>query len=164
VGESKTGEEFIKHEFDEAIAIQQTIVDAEEQLSTSHPVSSAKVAIKTYLEEDQRFLAQLTELGAEHGATGEAEDVAGGLRELMETTLAAVGDDGADSDVYEAHAVLVNLKRKQMDSAGGMLEIARATDDAQLEEAATLFQDAQMASAQALANQLAAYAVRIATA
>ena len=29
MGEAKVGEEFIKHEFDEAIAIQQCIVDAE---------------------------------------------------------------------------------------------------------------------------------------
>ena len=39
---AKTGEEFIKHEFDEAIAIQQSIVDAEAALAETHPVGSAK--------------------------------------------------------------------------------------------------------------------------
>ena len=34
MGEAKTGEAFVKHEFDEAIAIQQVIVDAETKLSS----------------------------------------------------------------------------------------------------------------------------------
>ena len=42
MGEAKVGEEFITHEFDEAIAVQQSIVDAETTLSTKHPFSSAK--------------------------------------------------------------------------------------------------------------------------
>ena len=37
MGEAKVGEEFIKHEFDEAIAIQRAIVEAEKTLSTAHP-------------------------------------------------------------------------------------------------------------------------------
>ena len=37
MGEAKVGEAFIKHEFDEAIAIQQCIVDAETTLATSPP-------------------------------------------------------------------------------------------------------------------------------
>jgi hypothetical protein len=164
VGEAKTGEEFIKHEFDEAIAVQQTIVDAEQRLSRSHPMASAKAALKTSLAEDKAFLAQLMKLGAQHEATGEVEDVAGGLRELMQKTLGSAGEDGADSDFYEAHAVLLNLKRKQMDSAGGMLKIARATKDTELRTAATGFQRAQKASAQVLAAELATYAEKIATA
>ncbi len=90
--------------------------------------------------------------------------MAGGLKELMEETLSTATEEGADSDFYEAHAVLVNLKRKQMDSAGGMLEIARATKDTELRDAATGFQAAQKSSSQALANELASYAVKIATA
>ena len=50
----------------------------------------------------------------------------------MEEVLETATKEGADSDYYEAHAVLLNIKRKQMDSAGGMLEIARATKDAEL--------------------------------
>jgi hypothetical protein len=53
-------------------------------------------------------------------------------------------------DYYEAHAVLLNLKRKQMDSAGGMLAIARETNDAELRKAATAFQKAQKSSAETL--------------
>ena len=164
MGEAKVGSEFIKHEFDEAIAVHRSIVQAETTLATSHPVSSAKSAIKSALTDDKRFLAQLEKLGREHEATGEVEDVAGGLKELMETTLATATEEGADSDYYEAHAVLLNLKRKQMDSAGGMLKIARATKDTALRDAAMAFQKGQKASAQVLATELAGYAARIATA
>lgn len=82
----------------------------------------------------------------------------------MEEVLATATEDGADSDYYEAHAVLLNLKRKQMDSAGGMLEIARATKDAELHAAATAFKAAQTASCKALADELALYAAQISTA
>jgi hypothetical protein len=164
MGEAKVGEEFITHEFDEAIAIQRCIVDAETTLSTKHPVTSAKTAIKASLADDKTFLKQLETLGKQHDATGEIEDVAGGLKELMEETLETATSEGADSDFYEAHAVLLNLKRKQMDSAGGMLAIARATKDTKLRTASTAFQKAQKASSQALTDELAGFAVKIATA
>jgi hypothetical protein len=164
MGEAKVGDEFIKHEFDEAIAIQQCIVDAETTLAETHPLRASKTALKASLKDDQTFLEQLQDLGSAHDATGEVEDVAGGLKSLMEDTLATATEEGADSDYYEAHAVLVNLKRKQMDSAGGMLEIARATRDTELRDAAKEFQSVQKASAQVLADELASYAVKIATA
>ncbi len=164
MGEAKVGEEFITHEYDEAIAVQQCIVDAETTLSTKHPQASAKSAIKTALAEDKRFLTQLKALGKPHGATGKVEDVAGGLKELMDQTLDTATTDGADSDFYEAHAVLLNIKRKQMDSAGGMLEIARATNDTELRQAASDFAKAQKASCQVLAGELASFAAKIATA
>ena len=63
----------------------------------------------------------------------------------MEETLETATKEGADRDYYEAHAVLLNIKRKQMDSAGGMLEIARATKDTELRRAATAFGKAQKA-------------------
>lgn len=164
MGEAKVGEEFITHEYDEAIAVQQCIVDAETTLSTKHPVSSSKAAIKAALAEDKTFLTQLKALGKPHGATGKIEDVARGLKDLMEDVLETATTGGADSDYYEAHAVLLNTKRKQMDSAGGMLEIARATNDAELRTAATAFAKAQKGSCQVLADELASYAAKIATA
>jgi hypothetical protein len=164
MGEPKTGEEFITHEYDEAIAVQQCIVDAETTLSTKHPVGSTKTAIKAALREDKDFLAQLKSLGKPHGATGKIEDVAEGLTSLMKETLETATSEGADSDFYEAHAVLLNIKRKQMDSAGGMLEIARATKDTELRTASTAFAKAQKASCQVLADELASYAAKIATA
>ena len=164
MGEAKVGEAFITHEFDEAIAIQQCIVDTESALSTKHPVGSARTAIKVSLTEDRTFLRQLKTLGKQHDATGKVEDVAGGLKELMEETLETATTEGADSDFYEAHAVLLNLKRKQMDSAGGMLAIARDQKDAKLRTAATAFRKAQTASSKVLADELAAYAVKIAAA
>jgi hypothetical protein len=51
-----------------------------------------------------------------------------------------------------------------MDSAGGMLEIARATKDTELRTAASEFQKAQKSTSESLADELASYAVRIATA
>ena len=143
MGEAKVGEAFIKHEFDEAIAIQQCIVDAESALATAHPVASAKQAIKSALAADEKYLQQLRTLGKAHGATGEVEDVAGGLKELMESTLETATSEGNDSDFYEAHAVLLNLKRKQWDSAGGMLAIARDQKDTKLRDAAKAFQAGQ---------------------
>ena len=159
---TKTGEQFIKHEFDEAIAVQQSIVDAETTLAESHPVSSAKTAIKGALKRDKAYLKDLQTLGAEHGATGEVEEVAGGLGSLMEETLNKAESEGADSDYYEAHAVLLNLKRKQMDSAAGMLKIARAQKDTKLRDAAKEFERSQKDMSKTLATELAAYAVEIA--
>jgi hypothetical protein len=162
MSEAKVGEEFIKHEFDEAIAIQQCIVDAESTLSTTHPESTAKRAIKTALTADEKYLKQLKTLGRQHDATGAVEDVAGGLKELMESTLEKATTEGADSDYYEAHAVLLNLKRKQWDSAGGMLAIARDQKDTKLRDAAKSFQVGQKETSTALTKELAAFAVEIA--
>jgi len=159
---AKTGEQFIKHEFDEAIAVQQSIVDAETSSAESHPLSSAKTAIKGALKRDKAYLKDLQTLGAEHGARGEVEEVAGGLGSLMEETLDKAESEGADSDYYEAHAVLLNLKRKQMDSAAGMLKIARAQKDTKLRDAAKEFERSQKDMSKTLATELAAYAVEIA--
>jgi hypothetical protein len=163
MSEAKVGEAFVTHEFDEAIAIQQVIVDAETTLATKHPMHSAKAAIKESLTEDRRFLKELQALGKKHDATGKVEDVAGGLKELMQETLTAASEAGADSDYYEAHAVLLNLKRKQMDSAGGMRRIATATKEPELREAAAEFERAQRSSSKTLATELAAYAAVIST-
>jgi len=164
MGEAKTGDEFITHEFDEAIAIQRSIVEAETTLATKHPVTSAKRAIKESLSADQAFLKQLEALGKPHGAIGKVEDVASGLTELMSETLGTAVAEGTDSDFYEAHAVLLNLKRKQMDSAGGMLAIARDHKDSELRKASLAFRRAQTASSKTLTDELAAYAVQIAAA
>ena len=164
MGEAKVGDEFIKHEFDEAIAIQRAIVDAEKTLSTKHLYVGAKRVVKDALEDDQKFLTQLESLGKAHGATGELEDVAESMSELMSTTLESATTEKADSEFYEAHAVLISLKRKQMDSAGGMLAIARDQDDDQLRRAATAMQSVQKASSNELSDELAVYAVKIAAA
>ena len=162
MGDAKVGEDFIKHEFDEAIAIQQCIVDAESSLAKTHPVDSAKRAVKSALAADEKYLQQLRTLGKQHDATGEVEDVAGGLKELMESTLLKANGEGAESDYYEAHAVLLNLKRKQWDSAGGMLAIARDQKATKLRDAAKDFQAGQKETSTALTKELAAFAVQIA--
>jgi hypothetical protein len=164
MGEAKTGETFIKHEFDEAIAIQRSIVEAETSLSTKHPVGTAKRAVKTALTDDLDYLRQLEKVGKTHGATGKVEDVAEGMTELMSTTLESATSEKADSEFYEAHAVLVSLKRKQMDSAGGMLAIARDQGDDDLRQLATAIQRSQKSSSTELADELASYAVKIAAA
>ena len=161
MGEAKVGTEFIKHELDEAIAIQRTIVDAEQRLGEVHPEAESKRFIEQTLKEDKKFLEQLEQLGQQHGATGEVEEVAGSLQELMETTLETA--EQADSEAYEAHAVLLNLKRKQQDSASAMLKIAREMKDTEMRDAASEFEKATKQSANTLADQLAVLAVRIAT-
>lgn len=162
MGEAKTGEEFITHEFDEAISIQQSIVTAEESLGQDHPRAESKRIISAALKDDERFLMELKRLGKKHGATGKAEEVAGALKTLMEETSQSASD--AESEAYEAHAVLVNLKRKQADSGAAMVKIARATQDPELAKSATEFAEATRTSAQELADDLAAFAVTIATA
>jgi hypothetical protein len=160
MGEAKVGEEFIKHEFDEAIAIHRAIVEAEERLSTVHPMPAAKRAIKAALTEDRKYLRKLEQLGQPHGAKGQVEEVAGSMQELMRMTVEHAAS--AESEAYEAHAVLVSLKRKQQDSGAAMLKIARATRDTPLRDAAREFAKDTKASAQELADELAAFAVRIA--
>jgi hypothetical protein len=161
VGEAKVGEAFITHELDEAIAIQLSIVRAEESLSRDHPRASAKRLINDALREDQRFLRQLRELGRPHGATGKVDEVAEALDELMTQTSEVASE--AASEAYEAHAVLVNLKRKQQDSGAAMIKIARATKDTTMRDAAKAFAKATKTSAQELADELAEFAVSIAT-
>jgi len=161
VGEAKYGDEFITHEFDEAIAIQQAIVDGAEKLSTAHSRPASKRLIKTALREDEKYLRELRRLGKKHDATGKVEGVALALKELMDETAQSAAE--APSESYEAHAVLINLKRKQQDSAAAMLKIARDQKDTELRTAATEFGRSTKASAQELADDLALFAVEIAT-
>jgi hypothetical protein len=161
MAEAKYGEEFITHEFDEAISIQRTIVEAEEKLSEVHPETAAKRAIKRGLKQDQKYLKQLEKLGGKHGATGKTEEVAGGLQQLMQKTLETA--DQAESETYEAHAVLLNLKRKQQDSATAMLKMARTMKDTEIRDAAQAFEKGTRESAKELSALLAELAVRIAT-
>lgn len=162
MAESKVGEEFVKHEFDEAIAIQRAIVEAGAALSRSHPHKESKDAIAAATKEDRRFLEALERLGKEKGATGEVEDVAEGVIELLESMVEKAGE--APSEAYEAHAVLLNAKRKQQDSAGGMLRIARALKDTEVRDAAREFEKGQKSTSDELASALAAFAAVIATA
>ncbi len=161
MSEAKVGEEFITHELDEAIAIQRSIVTAEESLGRDHPRAEAKRLIQRSLKEDQKFLRQLETLGRKHGATGKVEEVAESMNELMTETSGKASE--AASEAYEAHAVLLSLKRKQQDSGSAMLKIARAMKDTEMRDAAMAFQKATKASAQELADDLAAFAVAIAT-
>lgn len=160
MGEAKVGSEFITHEFDEAIAIQRTIVEAEEQLSRSHPYAEGKRAVKASLQGDRQFLAELEKLGRQHGASGKVEEVAGGLQQLMRETAQKASE--AESEAYEAHAVLLNLKRKQQDSAAAMVKIARAQKDTTMRDAVKAFEKGTKESAAELSTTLAAFAVEIA--
>jgi hypothetical protein len=99
MSDAKYGTEFIKHEFDEAIAVQQAIVDGARRLSTSHPDADSKRAVKSGLAADERFLKKLQELGQPYGASGELDKVARSLKELMDETAGSAGE--AESEAYE---------------------------------------------------------------
>ena len=129
-----SGTEFIKHEFDEAIAIQQSIVESGKRLSTSHPVPDVKKQLKSDLKIDERHLAKLQTFGKPFGAAGKREEVAEALGKLADETSQKAASE--DSEAYEAHAVLLNLKRKQQDSADALVKIARDRKDSQLREEA----------------------------
>jgi hypothetical protein len=162
MAESKVGDEFVTHEFDEAIAVQRGIVDAETALAKSHPHAASRSAIAGMGKDDKAFLQQLERLGRQKGATGKVEDVAEGIIELLESMVEKAGE--APSEAYEAHAVLLNAKRKQQDSAGGMVRIARALKDTEARDAAQAFEKGQKTSSDQLADLLADFAVVIATA
>jgi hypothetical protein len=161
MSEAKYGDEFIKHEFDEAISIQSVIVQTGSTLAEKHPEAAARRLIKAMGRTDAQQLEELRRLGKPYGATGKVEDVSKALGELARETTAAAAE--AESDAYEAHAVLLALKRKQQDSAAAVLKIARAVKDTSMRDSAReMFRDTRRAS-QELADALAEFAVVIAT-
>ena len=157
-----SGPEFIKHEFDEAIAIQQSIVESGKRLSTSHPVPDVKKQLKSDLKIDERHLAKLQTFGKPFGAAGKREEVAEALGKLADETSQKAASE--DSEAYEAHAVLLNLKRKQQDAADALVKIARDRKDSQLREEAAAMKKEPKTGADGLAKSLADFAVRIASA
>ena len=157
-----SGTEFIKHEFDEAIAIQQSIIDSGQALSTSHPVPAVKRQLEADLKIDRKHLEQLEKFGRPYGATGKREEVAEALGSLADETSQKAGTE--ESEAYEAHAVLLNLKRKQQDSADAVIKIARDRKEPDLRDAAMKMRKDTKASADALGKSLADFAVRIASA
>jgi hypothetical protein len=157
-----SGTELIKHEFDEAIAIQQTIVESGSLLAEKHPIAAVKRQLSAAGKVDRRHLEQLTKFGAPYGAAGKREEVAGALSTLAEETAAKA--DSEESEAYEAHAVLLNLKRKQQDSADAIIKIARDRKETELRDAATKMKREIKAGADDLAKSLADFAVQIAAA
>jgi hypothetical protein len=156
------GSAFITHEFDEAIAIQTTIVETGKQLAAKHPVAGVKRQLTAAGKVDQRHLEQLKKFGAQYGAKGKREEVAEALSKLAEETSAKAASE--ESEAYEAHAVLLNLKRKQQDSADAVIKIARKEKNTELRDAAMKMRREIKAGADDLAKSLADFAVRIATA
>lgn len=157
-----SGTEFIKHEFDEAIAIQRSIIESGQMLTDSHPVAQVRRQLKADLKVDERHLAKLQRFGKPFGAAGKREEVAEALGTLADETARKAGTEA--SEAYEAHAVLLNLKRKQQDSADAVVKIARDRKDAELRDAAIQMKKEIKASADKLAKSLADFAVWIAAA
>ncbi|HEX7195490.1 MAG TPA: hypothetical protein VF364_01510, partial [Candidatus Limnocylindria bacterium] len=69
-----------------------------------------------------------------------------------------------ESEAYEAHAVLLNLKRKQQDSADALIKIARDRKDTDMRDTAMKMKKEIKTGADGLAKSLADFAVRIASA
>jgi cytochrome c556 len=154
------GMEFIKHEFDEAIAIQQTICACGESLSKAHPVPEVRKQLAADLKVDQRHLKELQRYGKPYGAEGKREEVAAALSSLAEQTSQKAASE--ESEAYEAHAVLLNLKRKQQDSADAVIKIARSQKEPELRDAAMKMKKEIKASADGLGKSLSEFAVQIA--
>jgi hypothetical protein len=155
-----SGQEFVTHEFDEAIAVQMAIVDAGQKLSRAHPWTEARRVIQASLQQDRGQLTQLEKYGKKFGAAGKREEVAGALATLMEQTAAKASTE--DSEAYEAQAVLLNLKRKQQDSADAVHKMARDMGETALRDDALKMKRAIKRSADDLAKNLSRFAVRIA--
>lgn len=161
MSEAKYGRAFIKHEFDEAISIQSVMLETARKLADAHPEPAARRLIKGMVRDDERQLRELEQLGSPYGATGKVEDVSEALGDLARSAAKSASE--ADSEAYEAHAVLLTLKRKQQDSAGAVLKIARALKETEMRDAARAMLRDTKAAAQALADSLADFAVVIAT-
>ena len=84
------------------------------------------------------------------------------LASLADETARKAAD--AESEAYEAHAVLLTLKRKQQDSAEALIRIARELGDRELRTAIAGMKREVKRSADELAKQQAALALRIALA
>jgi hypothetical protein len=156
------GQAFITHEFDEAIAVQQAIVETGRQLADVHPMPEAKRSLKQGVREDERLLKQLEKLGQRFGATGKREEIAAAMGQLARKT-AQSAKTGEEAEVYEATAVLVSLKRKQQDAAASIQKIARKLRDTEMRDKAGEFRKAMKQSSDALVKQLGELAVQIAT-
>jgi hypothetical protein len=158
---NKVGQEFVTHELNEAIAIQQAIVEATGQLARSHPLDEGREALGRLLGEGEHWLQELQRLGEPFGATGEQEEVAAaGANLLRETTSKAAQ---SPDEAYEAHAVLLMLHRKQQDGAGSLLKIGKAMGQEEIHQAGAEMQKATKGAADELSNLLNELAVRIAT-
>jgi len=156
-----SGTEFIKHEFDEAIAFQETVLETGEVLARKHPVAAARRLLKGHAATDKRHLATLKKFGKEFGATGKREEVVESMATLAEETRAKA--EAEESEAYEAHAVLLTLKRKQQDSADAIIKVARDRKDTDLRDAALEMKQEIKAGADELGKSLAEFAVRIAS-
>lgn len=157
----KSGREFVTHELDEAIAIQELVVETGRKLAQAHPQPDARRLIKRLVAEDERQLRELERLGKPWGATGKVEDVAEGLGSLARETVGKAGD--APSEAYEAHAVLLTLKRKQQDGTAAVLKIARTLKETALRDSAREMLRETKRASQELADALAEFAAVIAT-
>ena len=155
------GTEFIKHEFDEAIAFQEVVVETGDILAAKHPVADAKKLLKGQLATDKRHLQTLKKFGKSFGATGKREEVVESMATLAEETRAKAGEE--ESEAYEAHAVLLTLKRKQQDSADAIVKVARDRKETDLRDAAMEMKKEIKSGADDLAKSLAEFAVRIAS-
>ena len=156
------GQAFITHEFNEAIAVQEAIVESGRQLSESVTVPEAQQSLKQGLKEDERLLKELQKLGEKFGATGEREEIAAAMEQLaQESTQSAKSGD--ESEAYEAMAVLLNMKRKQQDAAASIQKIGRELGDTEVRDKAGEFQKAMKDGSEELVKQLGQLAVQIAT-
>jgi hypothetical protein len=159
---AREGQSFIKHEFDEAIVIQQAIVQAERDLSKEHPLPAAKEAMGAMLRRDEEQLRKLESVGKRFGAQGkEKDDVSTGMDELVQKT-AQTAKGGPDSEKYELHAVLLTLKRKQQDASDAIVQVAREMGDEEMKQAAMEMHKETQASADELSKLLGKLAVDLA--
>lgn len=161
MSEAKEGAAFVRHEFDEAIAVQRAIVASGEALAREHPNDAARAVIGRVAREDGRLLRDLERLGRRFQADGQAEEVAASLGELAATTAGSAPE--APSEAYEAHAVLIAMLRKQQDGAAAMRKIGSSLRDREVREASEAMRRQVKAEADELAKQLAAFAAEIAS-
>ena len=97
------GQAFITHEFNEAIAVQEAIVESGRQLSESVTVLDAQKSLKQGLKEDERLLKELQKLGEKFGDT-DVRDKAGEFQKAMK--------DGSEELVKQLGQMAVQIATK----------------------------------------------------
>lgn len=160
MAEQRQGQSFVKHEFEEAITIQQAIVEGERELSQSAGLPEAQEQIKAALPKDEECLKRLQQFGQQFGVDGAKDPISSAMEQLMQESGQSASK-GPESEKYEAQAVLLTLKRKQTDAAGAIAEIAKQMGNPELKAAAIEIQKAMKSSADDLASSLAKLAVTI---
>lgn len=157
------GTRFVTHVFDETVALQRTLLAAETALADRHWDEQTRRLIRDALTDDRRLLADWERLGARYGASGIDGVTAAGVTEMVDQLTAPWLADGAASDLYDLHALVVTTKYRQQHNAAALRRFAPVLGDREVRSTAIDAERCQRLTGRALGRVLLALAKAIAT-